>query len=429
MKIRYFIDKCIVVFIWLMFSIFFIFKDGTTIEPDAMNRARIKPTLTEIKPGGEQQFYVVKEPARLTAAYATNKVTWFVNGIAGGNDTVGIITKDGLYRAPQIVPKSPEIQIGVDVKTSSNQYLWATVLLNSERPKYRTVHEWGEPIDELKHFNDPKAITLEENGNILIADGKIKRFTNDGAFINAIGEPKGDYKGSLAGPLNIAVDHKGLIFVSDIKTGPPRIQAISKDGTYLYGFAPKGTGEGKVMDTKGLAFDSSQHLYVGDIDNIRISVFEHSGKFLKNIGKKGIFAGEFNVPYGLAFDANDDLFVVSYFGPCQKMTSEGHFLIDFSYPDPPDGPVHFIDIAIDRWGNVYLIVKGKQISNEEFETLEDASGKYVHIKKYSNNGDFVTNIHLSSKDRQPIRLVVDDSDRIYVLFKGENKIGVEVLAE
>ena len=81
---------------------------GWSKTPDSMNRARIKPTLVEMDPGAEQQFYVVKYPGRLTAAYATNKTIWFVEGIPGGNETVGTIDQQGLYRAPKKAPKSPE---------------------------------------------------------------------------------------------------------------------------------------------------------------------------------------------------------------------------------------------------------------------------------------------------------------------------------
>jgi len=401
--------------------------NGFTKEADSMNRAQIKPKSVNLTPGAEQQFYVVKEPGRLTAAFATNKVTWSVNGVPGGDESVGKITKDGIYKAPENVPVSPEIHIEAIINSVSNKILWATVLINGIRPSYETVDEWGELKDNLKHLKDPTAIALEQNGNILIADGIIKRFSNDGKFINEIGESKGDYEGSLINPFDLAINNDGLIYVSDNKTGPPRIQVFSHDGKYLYGFAPKGTSEGRVLNTRGMAFNSRKQLYVGDIDNIRISVFEHSGDFVQTFGQKGIFPGELNVPFGLTTDTNDDLFVVNYFGPCQKFTSDGHFLFDFSYPNPPDGPVYTTDIASDRWGNVYLIVKGSQKSEKEFDDVVDEEGNPVHIMKYNNNGIFVANIQLAKNDRNALRLIVDDYGKIYVLFNGEKEIGVEIL--
>lgn len=414
-------------FIFIALAVILFLDNGFAGPPDAMNRTRIKPTLVSLGAGEEQQFYAVKESSRLTAAFATNKVTWYVNGSLGGNNSVGYITKDGIYQAPEKSPGSPEIHVSAMVNTSSNKILWATVLFDGEPPKYQSVKEWGEWTDSLKHLKDPSAIVLEQDGNILIADGKIKRFSADGEFMMEMGESRGDYEGSLVDPINLALDSEGNIFVSDKRTGPPRIQAFSPDGKYLYGFAPKGTSENRVMDTRGMAFNSKEQLYIGDIDNIRVSVFEHSGAYVQNIGKKGAYPGKLNVPYGLTIDANDDLFIASYFGPCQKFTPDGHFLFAFSYANPPEGPVYFTDIASDRWGNVYVIVKGAQNPNGEYDVIKDARGNRVEIMKYNNNGDFIANIQLHQAGRDAQRLVVDEYGSIHVLFKGKDKIGVEVL--
>lgn len=428
----------------LLMTVSLLVCNGFTYEPDAMNRARIKPTLVKLAPLAEQQFYVVKEPGRLSAAFATNKVTWFVNGILGGNETVGKITKDGIYQAPKNAPESPEIHIEARINTGSNKILWATVLFDGIQPSYKTVAEWGELKNSLKHLKDPTSFALEQDGNILITDGIIKRFSNSGAFIDEIGETKGEYEGSISNSLNVAVDKDGLIFVCDDKAAPFRIQTFTPKGRYLYGFAPKGTSDKRVMDTRGMAFNSKQQLYVGDIDNIRVSAFEHSGDLIQTFGAKGAFPGELNVPYGLAIDSNDDLFVVSYFGPCQKFTPDGHFLFDFSFPNPPNGPIFLTDIASDRWGNVYLIVKGtpkhdKKIEVEEvsesnkneerYEVAKDDEGNPVHIMKYNNNGDFVANIQLAKVERNALRLIVDSYGKIYVLFNDNEKIGVEILEQ
>ena len=409
--------------------LFFFVQTGFGTEPDAMYRARIKPTIVKLKSGSEQQFYVVLQPGRLTAAYATNKVTWFVNGLKGGNSTVGTITQEGLYKAPQKLPNSPEINICAEISHASNQYLWATVLINGERPRYKTIKEWGEKAEDIKYLNKPTAIAVERTGNVLISAGSLYRFSPDGVFMSKLGYSVGDVDAAMRGLLNVAVDDEGHIFISDTNTGTPRIQVYSPNGVFLYGFAHKGTGPGRVMDTRGMAFDSKDRFYVGDIDNPRVSVFEHSGEFVQTIGKKGAFPGEFNFPYGLTLDANDDLFVVSHFGPCQKMTSDGHFILDFAYADPPDGPIFFKDIASDRWGNVYIIVKGERLPEGKYKTVKDVNGDRVDIIKYNNNGDFIANLRLSSKDYNAERLVVDDLGKIYVLYDGEKKSGVEILDE
>jgi hypothetical protein len=413
-----------------LFALIFTAQFCFASEPDEMNRARIKPTISTIKHGEKQQFYIVVEPKRMISSYATNKVEWFVNGIPGGSKSVGTITNAGLYQAPDKKIYSVEIHIGAKVENVSNRYLWATILLDGVRPQYNMIKEWGESVENLKHLKDPQDIAIEQDGSILIVDGRIKRFSNEGAFINSISETKGEVKGSFVNPFNVALDDEGFIFVSDQSCVPPSIQVLSQDGKYIRGFgASEGIGPGKMMQTHSIAFDSEQRIYIGDIDNMRVSVFEHSGKFLQNIGRKGVKFGEFNIPHGLDLDANNDLFVVSYFGPCQKLTSDGHFLNAFAYADPPDGPVYFTDATCNRWGDVYIIVQGASTPDGGFRVVKDKNGQRVNIIKYNNNGDFIANLQLSNKDRQPVRVVAEKSGKIVVLYKGEKKIGVEVLAQ
>lgn len=399
-------------------------------ELNVMNRARIKPTLVKLNTRAEQQFYVVKNVRGLSTAYATNKVTWYVNGIIGGDDTVGKITKDGLYTAPKKVPGSPEICIEAKVNTTNNRTLWATVLINGLRPDYKTVADWGELKSNLEHLNNPTDIALEKNGNILMTDGGIKRFSDDGKFINEFGKSTVDVDKSITSATNLAVNYaQCTVYATDGSEGQGRIKAFTDKGTYLRDFAPKGNSEGKIMDVRGMTFNSKQQLYVADIDNMRISIFDQSGKFIQAFGHKGSFPGELNVPYGITTDSNNDVFVASYFGPCQKFTSDGNLLIDFLYPNPPDGPIYFYDIASDIYGNVYVIVKGSQKSDGNYNVVKDEYGNPVHIMKFNNNGDFVANIQLSEIERNALRLAVEDYGKIYVLFNDQDKVGVEVLGQ
>lgn len=417
-------------FLLILLTVSFTCNSVYSQELNAMNRARIKPTLVKLNTHAEQQFYVVRKVSGLSSAYATNKVIWYVNGIIGGDETFGKITKDGLYTAPKKLPESPEISIEAKVNNVANKTLWATVLINGLRPAYKTVAEWGELKSNLEHLNKPTDIALEKNGNVLMTDGVVKRFSNDGKFINEFGILKDDPDRSISGATNLAINYdQGLVFVSDGNEGYGRIKVFSDNGTYLNDFAHKGNSEGKVMDLRGMTFNTKQQLYVADVDNMRISIFDNSGKFIQAFGHQGSFPGELNVPYGITTDKNNDVFIASYFGPCQKFTSDGHFLVDFSYPNPPDGVIYINDIASDIYGNVYVIVKGSQKSDGSNNVAKDEHGNPVHIMKFNNNGDFVANIQLSKIERNAIRLTVDDYGKIYVLFDDQNKIGVEVLGE
>ena len=62
----------------------------------------------------------INESRQLTAyvPLSPNTVTWSVNGIAGGNETVGTITEKGLYSAPAVPPADP----AVSVRATSTAY-------------------------------------------------------------------------------------------------------------------------------------------------------------------------------------------------------------------------------------------------------------------------------------------------------------------
>ena len=54
----------------------------------------VSPTTTMLAPLGTRQFTATVEGTNNTA------VTWSVNGVVGGNSSVGTITTAGLYTAP-----------------------------------------------------------------------------------------------------------------------------------------------------------------------------------------------------------------------------------------------------------------------------------------------------------------------------------------
>ena len=65
----------------------------------------ISPTSATVATGGTQQFTATVQNAGNTA------VTWQVNGVAGGNATVGTISSSGLYTAPAAVPSPATVTV------------------------------------------------------------------------------------------------------------------------------------------------------------------------------------------------------------------------------------------------------------------------------------------------------------------------------
>ena len=391
-----------------------------------VGRASIAPSVVQLNPGAEQQFKVVFSETRLTGAQAAEGVTWCVNDIPGGNDSVGHISPEGVYKAPPNTPKPREIHIMAEVSRSVNHHLWATVLFPGEGPPYKLISEWSELNTKPKYLKDPHCIALDRDGNLLIADfdgSKVLRFTPEGKYLGILGKGTGEAPGYVTKPRVVTTDRQGNIFVSDQKKDKPRIQMFTHEGQFVRQFGEKGTGPGQLLRSHGLVFDSSDRLFVVDVDCMRINVYTHDGSFLNTWGHDGPNLEDFNAPHGIAIDGNNDIFVVGYYGPCQKFTADGRLIRIFSEPDPPDRATYFHSIVSDHWGNVYLTVRGASGYGGK---VEDNEGNLVSIMKFNNNGDFVSSIRLNVKGHAENWATVDSNGRVYAIYAGSERMGVEI---
>ncbi len=393
------------------------------------HRAVIKPSLVRLQPGQEQKFKVVILATRLMAAAAPAGVRWSVNNIPGGNAELGTIDAQGLYRAPAKTPVPYEVHICGEVTGSANRFVWGTVLLGDPSPAYKIIGTWGEATGPDSRLKEPHGISIDRQGNLLIADqgaGRIFRYSKDGKFLAEIGKGRGSEDGQFTEPRYATVDSAGNIFVTDLKGDRPRLQVFDPQGNFLRIFAEKGMKDGMILRGHGLWFDSKGRLFATDVDNMRVIVFEPSGKPLFHWGKDGPDPGDFNAPHGLYLDANDDVFVNGYYGPTLKFTSDGHFLFWFAHGDPPDGSVYFHSMTGDRWGNAYLTVRTKAGYGGAFESNQ---GRKVSIAKYNNNGDFICNLSLSVPEHTESWCAVDQDGTIYALYKSKAKAGVEIFRQ
>ncbi len=396
-------------------------QQGVTI-----GQARILPSVVKLEPGQQQHFKVLM-PHWLISTTVMKDVKWSVNDIPGGNAEIGTIDSNGNYRAPENAPKPHEIHICAVANGAANRYLWATVIIGHANPTYKMVRDWGEKKGHLVHLKSPHGITLDNDGNLIIADegsNRVLRYTPDGKFLGEIGRGPGDSErrqmpgGYFKAPRASAVDAEGNIFVSDEGTGE-RIEAFNPQGKFLFRFGLKGNSPGMLLRPHGMQFDSEGRLFVDDVDNFRISVYTHSGKFLYSWGHGGLNPGGLNPPHGLFLDRNDDVFVDSFYGPAQKFTAQGDFLRAFAYANPPDGPIIFHTLNGDQWGDIYITAL----------PLKRNPKHYVTILKYNDNGDFVTTLSTSTPDRNVTWVAVAKDGTVYALYHGKTEVGVQVFKE
>lgn len=389
-------------------------------------RATIHPSIVTLKPKQEQWFKVIRGAKRLFSAEWVDDIEWSVNNIPGGNDIVGTISADGTYTAPAKVPVPREVNICAKAKNVANPLLWATVLFEAPGEPYHLVTSWGETKATSKHFVDPHCIALDKEGNIMIADYRgsmVTRFTPDGEFLGLLGNGQGEAPGQVYKPRVVIAGPDGDIYVSDQKSDKPRIQVFTHEGEFLRIFAPKGTGKGQILRAHGIGFDPNDNLFVVDVDNMRVSSFTREGKFLDIWGNDGRGVDEFNAPHGLVVDPNGEVFISDYYGTCRKFTNDGLYITSFAQSDPPEGAVYIHSMGGDKWGNVYLMVRGLRGANG---MIEKRTSTLPSIMKYNNNGDHVASITLDVSGHSENWATVDDEGRVYAVYVSNESFGVQI---
>ncbi len=96
-------------------STFYVAVSATSV------KVTISPTSATVRVRRTRQFTAVVENSSNTG------VTWKVNGITGGNGTVGTITSSGLYTAPSVVPSPALVSVSATAVADSTKSAQASV--------------------------------------------------------------------------------------------------------------------------------------------------------------------------------------------------------------------------------------------------------------------------------------------------------------
>ncbi|VDL61295.1 unnamed protein product [Hymenolepis diminuta] len=142
------------------------------------------------------------------------------------------------------------------------------------------------------------------NSNYLICDFDlhcIHVFQPSGNYMSRFGQR------NLAGPIDVAVDSKGKIFVVDIKACT--ICYFKPTGRFLGHFGARGAADNQFTTPTGITIDSGDRIYVVDSHVHSIKVFDNDGEYLFKFGVNGNEPGCLHLPTRVAFDGTNLLFV------------------------------------------------------------------------------------------------------------------------
>jgi DNA-binding beta-propeller fold protein YncE len=123
-----------------------------------------------------------------------------------------------------------------------------------------------------------------------------------GNVIRTISGP-GKKKGEMYGPLGIAVDKDGNVFVDDVINC--RVQKFSADGIFISAFGTLGDSPGTFTRPKHMAVDPDGVIYIVDAAFQNVQMFDKQYRPLLYFGSAGNHPGSMDMPAGISLHDGD----------------------------------------------------------------------------------------------------------------------------
>lgn len=192
----------------------------------------------------------------------------------------------------------------------------------------------------------PLNCDVDAAGRLYVADGvrlQVVVFDENGKYLNAFGETD-KFK-----PTDVCVSGD-KIWVANIKNN--NVLVYSKETYALLQTLPGvELGEPGFLYSPANLYVANGKVYVSDIGDFKVKVYDLEGNFLRSIGSNGTSPGQFVRPKGISVDKEENLYVVdASFENTQIFDREGRVLLFFGGPYKGPGdmwlPAH-IEIDYD----------------------------------------------------------------------------------
>lgn len=244
-------------------------------------------------------------------------------------------------------------------------------------------------VGSAAKFRSPLGLAVDSAENVYVADsgnGVVRKIAPSGATTTLAGlagqsgfadgagsQARFGRSGGNSGPVDVAVDAAGNVYVAD--TLNHSIRKISPAGivTTLAGDGTPGSADGRgnaarFKEPGGLAVDGAMNVYVVDTGNHTLRKIASDGTVTTIAGSPGVRGdvdgpsteARFNAPSSVAVDAAGTVYIASYL-TIRKRATDG--LISTLVPAPPlsalenpAGHASYVGVgrlATDRAGNLY----------------------------------------------------------------------------
>ena len=238
---------------------------------------------------------------------------------------------------------------------------------------------YAEGSGKAASFNTPSGLAIDAAGNLYVADtgnNAIRKVTPQGVVSTLAGDGLAgdkDGKGAAAqfnGPIGIAVDAEGVVYVADTYNDRIRRIATNGDVTTIAGGKRAGLADGAVaqalFDTPtGLALSAAGELYIADTGNSAVRKLDKNGNVSTiAVAKEDDRVSLLRAPVGIALTADGYLYLASNsHGRLAQITPAGEVVAvqDIDHPAQPgygsDGGVRLYaprGIALSSDGSLFV---------------------------------------------------------------------------
>ena len=206
---------------------------------------------------------------------------------------------------------------------------------------------------------------------------------------------------ALQTPARVAADMLGNCYVSDPAAGQVVVfDAFGRIAAVRQGFA----------GPLAIAVDGSGHIFLGEEQTRSVSVFDAQWNFLYKLGSGD---GEFTLPNYLAFDTNGNVFVSDGFANAVKVYAGATLVYQFGSAGTGNGQFDFpAGIAVSAGGEVFVVDQ-----NNERAQVFSLDGVFKRSYKFTKG-------MLNTPTGRKQGVLLDNAGRLYVAdtFQGIVKV-------
>ena len=171
--------------------------------------------------------------------------------------------------------------------------------------------------NDSSHFNKPTDVAIAKDGSFYVSDGyensRIIKFSATGKYLFEWGR-KGDKNGEFNIPHGISLDDNGNVYVADRENN--RIQEFDSTGKFIRQFSDNSFGT-----ICAVASDKSKLFVVDDVTFLKVKhrgsdvfIFDTTGKVQTRFGRSGFYTGKTSWYHDLAVDKDENIYVGDILG-------------------------------------------------------------------------------------------------------------------